>query len=84
MEIYLIYGINDCPACLRAKADLMAKDKEYVFIDCDFSKSYRQAIKDEFQWPTFPIVVRVDTQDEVLIGGRTELAQVLLNDDAPT
>ena len=31
-KIYLIYGISDCPACLRAQAVLMELDLEYVFI----------------------------------------------------
>ena len=30
--IYLIYGITDCPACLRACADLMEKDNRVHLI----------------------------------------------------
>jgi len=77
MEVYLIYGITDCPACLRACADLMENNKEYVFIETDFSKTYRESIKKEFDWHSFPIIVRVDKDNEKLIGGYAELLPLL-------
>ena len=85
MQIYLVYGITDCPSCLRAQADLMEQDLEYVFISADFSKSYRDAIREEFNWSTFPIVVRVTPTEETLIGGYNELEIELKNiNPAPT
>lgn len=38
-EIFIVYGITDCPACLRAQADLMQYDIEYAFVETDFSKN---------------------------------------------
>jgi len=76
-QIYLVYGITDCPACLHAQAILMAADEEYVFIQADFSQSYREDIKQEFEWDTFPIIVRVSTDEETLIGGFDELSLLL-------
>ena len=58
MGTYVVYGISDCPACLRACADLMEADNEYVFVEMDFSKTYRKYIKDKYEWPTFPIIIR--------------------------
>ena len=81
MEIYLIYGITDCPACLRAQAELMDKNIEYVFIQTDFSKEYRRAIVEEFDWPTFPIIIKSDADGEVLIGGYDQLWLHLETDD---
>ena len=46
--VYIIYGITDCPACLRACADLMEKSCEYVFVETDFAPSYRDSLKEEF------------------------------------
>ena len=81
----MVYGITDCPACLRACADLMEHDLEYVFVETDFSKKYRTAVKEEFGWPTFPIIVRVDIQGEVLLGGYEELRALLSKEDhSPT
>jgi hypothetical protein len=73
MEIYLIYGITDCPSCLRACADLMDLCQEYVFIEMDYSKTYRTIIKQELEWHTFPIIVKVDEQGETRLGGYEEL-----------
>ena len=74
---YEIHGISDCPACLRAQALLMQEDIEYVFINADFSKQYRTAIREEFFWTTFPIVVLVVGQKRQVIGGYDQLTEYL-------
>ena len=85
MEVYIIYGITDCPACLRACADLMERNIEYAFVETDFSKSYRDALKDEFNWTTFPMVVKVFEGQEEFVGGYDELQKILKKDPtAPT
>ena len=80
-EVYMVYGITDCPACLRAQADLMDLGKEYVFIQTDFSKFYRNSIKDEFKYSTLPIILLVDKNGERLIGGYDQLWFHLESDD---
>ena len=77
MEIYLVYGITDCPACLRACADLMERDKEYVFIETDFSKTYRTSLKKEFDWSTFPMIVKATEDREEFVGGYEDLCYIL-------
>ena len=77
MEIYIVYGITDCPACLRAQADLMDLNIEYVFIQTDFSKIYRHLIREELDWDTFPIIVKLSEDGETLIGGYDELVKEL-------
>ena len=83
MEVYIIYGITDCPACLRARADLMDLDLEYAFVETDFSKSYRSALKKEFEWSTFPMIVKVSGDEEEFIGGYEELCSLISCDPAP-
>ena len=75
--IYVVYGISDCPACLRVCADLMDGGYEYIFINCDFSKSYRHSIRDELNWPTFPIVLVKKAQETTVIGGSEQLKSYL-------
>ena len=75
--VYIVYGISDCPSCLRACADLMGNDKEYVFINCDFSKTYREQIKKQFNWHTFPIVIRDCGPETLVIGGHDQLTLIL-------
>ena len=84
MEVYIVYGITDCPACLRACADLMERNLEYAFVETDFSKSYRDALKKEFNWPTFPMIVKVSQDEEEFIGGYDEIRQAISCDPLPT
>ena len=71
---YIVYGITDCPSCLIAQAKLMERDKEYVFVNTDFSKTYRNDIREKLNWPTFPIIVMIQDQNNTLIGGADELS----------
>ena len=76
---FLIYGISDCPACLRACAAVMESypSSEYVFANCDFSPSYREALKNKYNFSTFPIVVMSIGGEEQLLGGYVELRRFL-------
>ena len=71
--IYFIYGITDCPACLRACAALMEADLEYVFVETDFAKSYRTQLKKQHRRSTFPIIVRRSEHETLVIGGHDDL-----------
>tara|TARA_R100000664_G_C2672360_1_gene83851 strand:+ start:262 stop:534 length:273 start_codon:yes stop_codon:yes gene_type:complete len=82
-DVYVVYGITDCPACLRACADLMEFNLQYVFVETDFSKSYRKHLKEKFNWPTFPIVIRYTKESEELVGGYDEL-KTRLNKEPPS
>jgi glutaredoxin len=79
MSTYIVYGITDCPACLRACADLMEADIEYVFVEMDFSKTYREYIKNRHQWPTFPIIIRQSYNTTLRIGGYDQLKEYMKN-----
>lgn len=74
---YEIYGISDCPSCLMAQALLMEKGVEYVFINADFSETYRKQIRKQLFWATFPIIVLVSEQKRELIGGYDQLTESL-------
>ena len=74
---YKVYGISDCPSCLRACADLMDADLEYVFVNCDFSKLYRKQIREELNWSTFPIIILETGDKSLLIGGYDQLNNAL-------
>lgn len=82
MIAYEVYGITDCPACLRACALLMEKDIQYVFMESDFSPAYRTALKKQWAWNTFPIIVEISISDDYnlssnLVGGYEELVKLL-------
>ena len=79
--MYTIYGVTDCPHCLRAQALCMDKGVEYVWVMMDWSKDFREWQKGTFNWTTYPIITKLDFQsgDEDLVGGFDELEQRLLS-----
>ena len=81
--IYFVYGITDCPACLRACADLMEAGLEYVFIETDFAKSYRTQLKKEYKRSTFPIIIKRSETETLIIGGHNELTRHLNSKESP-
>ena len=48
-------------------------ETEYVFINGDFSKGFRERTKKRYDFSTFPIIVLVEDEVETLIGGHVEL-----------
>ena len=71
--VYFVYGITDCPACLRACADLMEADLEYVFIETDFAPTYRTQLKKQYRRTTFPIIIGESGSETLIIGGHDDL-----------
>mgnify|MGYP003644557810 FL=1 len=51
----------------------MELDLEYVFIEMDFSPTYRESIKKELEWSTFPIIMIANQDGEELLGGFEDL-----------
>ena len=83
--MYMIYGVSDCPHCLRAQALCMEKDIEYVWVNMDWSKQYREYIKSDWNWKTYPIITKMSftegTSRMWLVGGFDELQLELLSLD---
>ena len=81
--MYMIYGVTDCPHCLRAQALCMEKDVDYVWVMMDWSKDYREHVKRDWKWKTYPVITKVSftdlTSSEVLVGGFDELQAELLS-----
>ena len=81
--MYKIYGVSDCPYCLRAQALCMEKGIEYVWVNMDWSKAYRERQKELLNWKTYPIITTFQFDDsgaiESLIGGFDELQLELLS-----
>ncbi len=75
MSTYLVHGITDCPACLRACALLMEQDREYVFVETDYAPTYRHFLKEKYKWNTYPIVVELVGNEEGyrVVGGYDQL-----------
>ena len=83
--MYMIYGVTDCPHCLRAQALCMEKAVDYAWVMMDWSKEYREYIKNDWEWKTYPVITKIsfadNTSSEELIGGFDELSEFLSADE---
>ena len=81
--MYMIYGVSDCPHCLRAQALCMENGVDYAWVMTDWSKTYRYYIKRSWKWETYPVITRMsfdkDGPEEFLVGGFDELQLELLS-----
>ena len=81
--MYMIYGVSDCPYCLRAQALCMEKDVDYTWVMMDWSKEYQEYIKGSWKWKTYPVITRMsfdeDGSEEFIVGGFDELQAELLS-----
>ena len=63
----------------------MDKGVEYVWVNMDWSKQYREYIKVGWKWKTYPIITRVEFDElgpeQFIVGGFDELEQRLLSDE---
>ena len=83
--MYMIYGVSDCTHCLRAQALCMESDVDYAWVMMDWSKEYREYIKGSWKWKTYPVITRMefdeDGSEEFIVGGFDELQLELLSLD---
>jgi hypothetical protein len=63
----------------------MEKDVEYVWVNMDWSKQYREYIKSDWNWKTYPIITKMSFTEGTprmwLVGGFDELQLELLSLD---
>ena len=77
--MFHIYGTDDCPYCLNAKAFLMQKGKPFIFYDLTYSgKEHIQITKDNFLVKTIPIIIFENETNDIFIGGFEELKKFFL------
>ena len=76
MGTYVVYGVTDCPHCLWACADLMEAGQPYVFVNMDYAPDYRDQIKDKFGWHTYPIIIDLSNEAN-LVGGYEQLKEYM-------
>ncbi len=75
MKTIKIYGVSDCPACLKAQAIVMNHypKYEYIYVNMDFAEHFRDNLKDKFGYKSYPIITIDDGNAEILIGGSEQL-----------
>lgn len=82
MRYFQVYAWTECPFCVHAKDLLIEKEEQFMFCCLDQSDILLKHIKAKYNWNTVPMIVEknTDNNDEVFIGGFTDLAKYLEDD----
>tara|TARA_R100000808_G_scaffold24596_1_gene57084 strand:- start:6651 stop:6887 length:237 start_codon:yes stop_codon:yes gene_type:complete len=77
MDKYVLFIIDECTFCSQAVLLLEKESKSYKVVDLTDTLSTRAQIKMALNWTTFPIILSRDGKDLKLVGGYTELKEVI-------
>ena len=76
---YVVFSKSTCPFCISAQE--LLSEKEMAFKVVNFEPDQQQVlqeIKDAYQWPTVPMIFRINDDKKVdFIGGYTDLCETL-------
>lgn len=74
---YFLYTTSECGFCNRAK-ELLTKNKfKFVVMQLDREHPTLEALKQEMDWGTVPMVFQIDGRDHKFIGGYTDLLNLI-------
>jgi len=75
---FFLWVKSDCSFCVEAEQELNNNDCRYTVYVMDNDAEALQAIKDEFDWQTVPLVlVQCSDGERKFIGGCSDLKQYL-------
>ena len=73
MVYYKVLGRETCPYCCRACSVLKQNKINFMFGEMGSSPELIEHYKNKYNFPTVPIVIRIDGDQEQLIGGYTDM-----------
>jgi glutaredoxin len=76
---YVVFATKTCPFCIKAKELIEANEKEIRVVNFEEDQmSVLQEIKEAHNWPTVPMIFKVDDDRSItFIGGYTDLIEYL-------
>ena len=75
---YKLYVRDDCGFCKRAVEFMTKHDIEHVTCS-ETGPQLIEEMKKKYDWPTVPIIIEVDGENETLIGGYTDMRKYFKN-----
>ena len=83
--MFKVYALKDCGFCKKAITELANRGFSFFYSamdDPDMADTFA-AIKEEYDWKTVPIIVKISEDGEKFIGGYTDLMDYF-RDEEPT
>jgi len=81
MVYYKVLGRETCPYCCRACSVLKQNKINFMFGEMGSSPELIEHYKEKYNFPTVPIVIRIEGDEEKLIGGYTDMMDHLEKQD---
>ena len=87
--MFKIYALRHCVFCKRAIEELRLRSLSFLYCPMDALATIPtisvtlEMVKEKYDWPTVPIIVKVTNEDEEFIGGYNDLVEYL-DDKEPT
>jgi glutaredoxin-related protein len=73
MNYYRLFVKSNCSFCERAVKHISAKNETFVAMQIKEEKLNK--IKNNYDWPTVPLIIKVNNSEETFIGGYSELTE---------
>ena len=77
MARYTVWAKSRCPYCQRAQELLLEKELPYDIIMVDENQELLQEVQQKFNWSTVPVIVETKDDNEIFVGGFTDLVEHL-------
>ena len=77
MVRYTVWAKSHCPYCQQAQELLLEKKLPYDIVMVDEDKDLLQEVQQKFNWSTVPVIVETKDNNEIFVGGFTDLVEHL-------
>ena len=84
--MFKIYALRHCGFCKRAVEELRLRGLPFLYCPMDGPPVgpaitvTLEMVKEKYDWPTVPIIIRVTEEKEELVGGYDDLVEYLENE----
>ena len=86
--MFKIYALKDCGFCRKAIEELGIRGMHFLYCPMDGPPDGSsvtvtlEMVKEKYDWPTVPIIIKITDNSEKLIGGYANLVEYLENEES--
>lgn len=73
MNYYRLFVKPECPFCEKAIKHISSINETFVVMQIKEEKLNK--IKNNYDWPTVPLIIKVNNSEEIFVGGYSDLTE---------
>ena len=73
MDRYTVWAKSHCPYCHKSQRLLLEKGLPHEIVMVDENKELLHEVQQKFNWSTVPVIVERKDDNEIFVGGFTDL-----------